>query len=235
MDLDRSTHPLRLANGSHQRESGKGCAMNAISFISGDTQITDFPSCSARPLAAFVQLSNDLLAGPDGYLSPEDSFLALELAWQTVGTAHVPGNVIHAWVAELLTSPTWGVIQYADHAAVQAIADIADLQRALTAGETPPIAAFDRADRAARAVSGTLAGAGRYAVRTAYQSISLVGAQHRATLDAVTGYALHAHTTATVSLGAVAIVEITRHAIGSWRRLAQLDNHGRVDSALIEC
>jgi hypothetical protein len=95
--------------------------MNAISYISGDTQITDFPAASARSLAAFVQLCNDLLAGPDGYLSPENSFLALELGWQTVGTADAPDSVIHAWVAELLTSPAWGVVQYADNAAVEAI------------------------------------------------------------------------------------------------------------------
>ena len=72
MDLDCITHPLRLARGSHQSGSGKGCAMNAISYINGDAQITDFQATSARPLASFVQLCNDLLAGPDGYLSPED-------------------------------------------------------------------------------------------------------------------------------------------------------------------
>ena len=68
MDLDRIANPLRLARGSHQPGSGKGCAMNAISYINGDEQITDFPATSARPLASFVQLCNDLLAGPDGYL-----------------------------------------------------------------------------------------------------------------------------------------------------------------------
>jgi hypothetical protein len=150
MDLDRITRPLRLAKGSHQPGSGKGCAMNAISYISGDTQITDFPSCSARPLAAFVQLCNDLLAGPDGYLSPENSFLALELGWQTVGTAEVADIVIHAWVAELLTSPAWGVVQYADNTAVEAIFDIADLHRTLASGEMPFIAAWHSADCAAR-------------------------------------------------------------------------------------
>lgn len=51
MDLDRITHPLRLARGSHQPGSGKGCAMNAISYINGDEHITDFPTCSARSLA----------------------------------------------------------------------------------------------------------------------------------------------------------------------------------------
>ena len=108
MDLDRITHPLRLARGSHQPGSDKGCAMNAISFINGDEFITDFPTCSARPLAILIQACNDLLAAPGGYLSPEHSVLALELAWQTVGTAGVADTVVHAWLAELLTNPVWG-------------------------------------------------------------------------------------------------------------------------------
>jgi hypothetical protein len=33
MDLDRITHPLRLAKGSQQPGSAKGCAMNVISYI----------------------------------------------------------------------------------------------------------------------------------------------------------------------------------------------------------
>jgi hypothetical protein len=89
MDLYRITHPLRLARGSHQPGSGKGCAMNVISYITGDEQVTDFPTRSARPLSLLVQTSNDLLAGPAGYLLPDDSALALDLAWQTVGTADV--------------------------------------------------------------------------------------------------------------------------------------------------
>src|SRR4029077_10383232 len=120
MDLDRITNPLRLARGSHQPGSGKGCAMNVISYINGDEQITDFPATSARPLAAFVQLCNDLLAGPDGYLSSQDSVLAIDLGWQTMGTADVVDSVIHAWVAELLTSPTWGVVQYAENTSIAA-------------------------------------------------------------------------------------------------------------------
>jgi hypothetical protein len=90
IDLDRITHPLRLARGSHQPGSGKGCAMNAISYINGDMRITDFPTCSARPLAILVQSCNDLLAAPGGDLSPESSVLALELAWQTVEPPTLP-------------------------------------------------------------------------------------------------------------------------------------------------
>ena len=234
MNLDRIAHPLRLAKGSHQPGSGKGCAMNAISYIGGDKQITDFPATSARPLAAFVQLCNDLLAGPDGYLSPENSFLAIELGWQTVGTAEVPDNVIHAWVAELLTSPAWGVVQYADNAAAEAIFDIADLHRALASGAMPAIPAWYSADNVARAVCATLAGAGLYAVRAAYQSTALVDAEHCEIVDAVTGNALRAHTFATEDNGADRIVEVTRHAIRSWRHLAQLDEPGHIEAASVD-
>ena len=211
-----------------------GCAMNAISYISGDTQITDFPATSARPLAAFVQLCNDLLAGPDGYLSSENSFLALELGWQTVGTAVVTDTVIHAWVAELLTSPAWGVVQYADNAAVEAIVDIAELHRALASGDMPSIAAWHRADCAARAVCATLAGADVYAVRSAYQSTALVDTERCETLDAVAGNALRAHELATAGTGADRIVEVTRHAISSWRFLAELANPGHIAPASVD-
>jgi hypothetical protein len=204
MDLDSITHPLRLARGSHQPGSGKGCAMNVISYINGDSHITDFPDCSARPLAAFVQLCNDLLAGPDGYLSPKNSLLALELGFQTVGTADVADSVIHAWVAELLSSPTWGGIRYAKKAAAKAIFDIAELHRRAAAGDMPSIADWDAADRAARAVyrfyrtaGPTLRLGGLDAVRAAYHSTAVMDTDHRETLDAVTGYALRAHTLAT--------------------------------------
>ena len=106
MDLERITHPLRLAKGSHQPGSGKGFAMKVISYINGDTHITDFPDCSARLLAAFVQVCNDLLSGPDDYLSPENSLLALELGRQTVGTADDDDTVIQEWVAELVAIET---------------------------------------------------------------------------------------------------------------------------------
>ncbi len=222
MDLDRITHPLRLARGSHQPGSGKGCAMNAISYINGDERITDFPATSARPLASFVQLCNDLLAGPDGFLSPEDSLLVLDLGWLTVGTADVADAVMHTWVAKLLTSPPWGVVQYVENAAAEAITDIAELHRRLTPGETPPIAAWDSAARAARAVSKTLAGAELYAVRAAYQSTTLVDTDDWDTLDAVTGNALRAHRLANAETRAAHIVDVTRNAIRSWRRLAGL-------------
>lgn len=234
MNLDSIAEPLRLVKGSYRPESGKWCAMNAISYISGDKHITDFPPTSARPLAAFVQLCNDLLAGPDGYLSPDNSVLALELGRQTIQTTDVADNVVHGWVAELLSSSAWGVVQYVENAAAAAIFDIAELHLRLAAGDMPPIAAWDSADRAARAVVATLSGARVYAVRTAYQATALVNTERSATLDAVTGNALRAHTLAAEDNGVARIVELTSHAIRSWRRLARLDDSGHIDPASLD-
>jgi hypothetical protein len=228
MDLDRITHPLRLARGSHQPGSGKGCAMNAISYINGDTRITDFPTRSARPLAILVQSCNDLLAGPGGYLSPENSVLALELAWQTVGTADVADTVVHAWLTELLANPVWGVVKYAKITSFKAILDIAELHRKAARGDMPSIAAWAAADRAARAAARAMSpsnGAGAYAIRAAYESTTLVNARHyQATLDVVTAFVVRAHTRATSDAGASGTVELAKQAIRAWHHLAELDN-----------
>ncbi|HEX4391316.1 MAG TPA: hypothetical protein VH084_07205 [Mycobacterium sp.] len=196
--------------------------MNVISYINGDEQITDFPATSARPLASFVQLCNDLLAGPDGYLSPENSLLVLDLGWLTVGTADVADTVMHIWVTKLLISPPWGVVRYAADAAADAITDIAELHRRLVPGDLPPIAEWDSAARAARFVSETSEGAELYAVRAATQSTALVETDDWDTLDAVTGNALRAHRLANGEAGVARILEVTRNAIRSWRRLAGL-------------
>jgi hypothetical protein len=224
MDVDRITHPLRLARGSHQPGSGKGCAMNVISYITGDERVTDFPTRSARPLSLLVQASNDLLAGPDGYLSPEHSVIALDLAWQTVGTADVPETVVHAWIAELLTSPTWGVLKYAKISAHKAILEIAELHCAAAAGDMPAIADWDAAARAARAVVETLAGAGARAAQAAYETTMFVDNDLLMALDRVMIHTLNAHALASGdSTTATRITEVTGHAIRSWRHLAGVD------------
>jgi len=83
--------PLRIVGGSHKRGSGQGCAMNVISYINGDTEITDYPSCSAAPLARLVQICNDELAGGHGNpLHPQDALCVLDLGWRTMGTGQAP-------------------------------------------------------------------------------------------------------------------------------------------------
>ena len=118
-------HPMRLAAGSHEPGSGKGCAMNVISYVNGDTKITDFPACSARPLARMVQIVNDRLAGADGFLSPEDSVRVLDLGWRTVGTAGADDSVLWRWLHDLLVDPGHGVIRHADKRGREAIGRVA--------------------------------------------------------------------------------------------------------------
>jgi hypothetical protein len=203
--------------------------MNVISYINGDPKITDFPDCSARPLAVLVQACNDLLAGVDGYLSPESSVIALELAWQTAGTADVHDAVVHAWLAELLTSRSWGILQYARISLIKAIVDIAELHRVAAYGVTPAIAAWDAADHAvrtaARDINPASNPAGSYAVQAALEASALVGNPlPPRTLDAVTTDALRAHALAHSSSRTRDAVEFTGMAIRSWRDLAGLDN-----------
>jgi len=84
-------HPLRLAVGSHQAGSGQGCAMNVVSWESGDTTITDMPACADWVLAKIVQWVNDTICTHrDGdLLCPACSVLVLDLAHRTVGTGTV--------------------------------------------------------------------------------------------------------------------------------------------------
>ncbi|KZS69656.1 hypothetical protein LAUMK35_05327 [Mycobacterium pseudokansasii] len=231
MDLDRITNPLRLAKGPHQPGTGTGCAMNVISYINGDARITDYPACSARPLAAFVQSCNDLLAGPGGYLTPENSIIALDLGWQTVGTAAVSSRVVHAWVAELLTSPTWGVVQYARITTVKAISDIAELHRRVSRGTMPTLASWHEARDIAIGEASTLVPAsnpaGFYALQAAHQSAELIEGRRQASLDDVTGSALRAHMLGTGIDSPIRYALVTSEAIQSWRRLAGLPQAAR--------
>lgn len=102
--------PLVLSRGSHQAGSGKGCAMNVISWENGDTEITDFPECSDQTLARLVQQVNDTLAdNHTGLLSPENSLLVLELGHATVGTAL--RKTTYSQYMELIHSCLLGVLK----------------------------------------------------------------------------------------------------------------------------
>jgi hypothetical protein len=131
-------HPLRLARGSHQPGSGKGCAMNVISYTNGGTEITDYPACSARPLARLVQRLNDRLAGDDGYLSPENSMIALDLGWLTVATADVSPEVAWHWLADLLTDER--VARDARSEVIKAIRGVSELCRRQADGSPVSVA-----------------------------------------------------------------------------------------------
>ena len=162
----------------------------------------------------------------------------LELAWQTMGTAEVSGTVIHAWVAELLTSPYWGVVHYAENVSIKAIFDIAQLHGNAASGHTAPIAAWGAADHAARAaaraIDPMLNAAGLYAVRAAHQSTAPLDTDHGTALDAVTGHALRAHALAAAGTASTRAIELARGAIRSWRYLAVLDNPGDINRASVE-
>lgn len=127
MQLDLE-YPLRLAVGSHEAGSGRGCAMNALSWMMGDQEISDFPDCSAGPLARMVQGVNDLLGRENGttrvvsgdpqadvvetatFLNVEDSLTVLDLAWSTVGTAGADQFTTAIW-AKRVIQKAWFVYQ----------------------------------------------------------------------------------------------------------------------------
>lgn len=82
--------PLRLSVRSHKAGSGKGCAMNVISWENRDEKITDFPLCTDYFLAKVMQRINDTICshrGESDLLCPECSIKMLELAHRTTGTS----------------------------------------------------------------------------------------------------------------------------------------------------
>jgi hypothetical protein len=213
LDLDRITHPLRLAKGSHEPGSGKGCAMNVISYINGDTKITDYPECSARPLARMVQVLNDRLAGHDGYLSPENGVLVLDLGWLTVGTAGVAREAVWQWLADILVDPEWGVVKYARPCGVAAIRRVAALCVREAGGERVPASEWGDARKAAAAYSAVAAYAAAYSAVAAYAAT---------------------YAAAIAATDAALAADFTRWAILRWRELAGLDTVTDIDTAAVD-
>lgn len=86
---------LRLAVGSHKAGSGRGCAMNVISWENGDTLITDYPACAHPFLALRVQILNDSICTHSGgdLLCAACSVVALRLAHMTVGTGGLDADM----------------------------------------------------------------------------------------------------------------------------------------------
>ena len=240
LDLDRITHPLRLARGSHQPGSGKGCAMNVISYINGDAKITDFPECSARPLARMVQALNDRLAGPDGFLSPENSVIVLDLGWLTVGTADTPREIAWRWLADLLVHPEMGIVTTVRRVDVRdALIHVATLYMRESRGERVTVvewrAARGQAQKAKNAAAADTA-AYTAAVAAAYAAADAAAyaAADAAAADAYAAAYTAAYAAAYAAAAAYARITFTRWAIEHWRELAGLDTGPDIDVTAVD-
>ena len=245
LDLDRITHPLRLAQGSHQPGSGKGCAMNVISYINGDAKITDYPECSARPLARMVQSLNDELAGVDGFLSPENSIIVLDLGWLTVGTADTPREIVWRWMADLLVHPEMGLVNRVRRVDVRdALIHMATLYMRESRGERVTVAEWRAArDQARKAKSyvDAAAAANAYAAAAAYTAAytaAYADAYADADADAYAAADAAAYTAAYADAYtdayADARITFTRWAIEHWRELAGLDTGPDIDVTAVD-
>lgn len=127
-------HPLRLAIGSHRPGTGAGCAMNVISYQNGDREITDYPSCSAPPLARLVQKANDMICNHTEpthdhprLLCPPCSQIVLDLGHATVGTGESDQWTLQRWLRSLLVDSKWGVAQYVRAGDIPLVMHVADL------------------------------------------------------------------------------------------------------------
>ena len=94
-------HPLRLAVGSHQAGSGKGCLMNVISWENGDSVITDTPDCADPFLTTINQRLNDSICThrDSDLLCAACTQLVLPFGWASVGTAGVASKTDYVRLA----------------------------------------------------------------------------------------------------------------------------------------
>ncbi|WP_207570138.1 hypothetical protein [Mycolicibacter kumamotonensis] len=210
--------------------------MNVISYVNGDTKITDFPACSARPLARMVQIANDRLAGADGFLSPEDSVRVLDLGWRTVGTAGADDSVLWRWLHDLLVDPGHGVIRHADKRGREAIGRVAALLARKANGEDVDFtvanaaayaayAAVDAANAAAYAAYAAAANtnAAYAAVDAANAAAYAANAAAANTNAAYAAYAANAAAVANAAVVDAAVVDLADWAVTRWRELQGLD------------
>ena len=161
--------PLRLAVGSHKAGSGRGCAMNVISWENGDSRISDMPDCTHPFLSRVVQLLNDsICAHRDGDLLCADcSVIVLGLAHRTVGTADADpdGRVMVRIAAE----EAQRVAHLNSDPRVQAAIDAA-----LAWADTPTAAAAAAAAAAGRVVAYAATRATHAAAYAAYAAAGRV-------------------------------------------------------------
>lgn len=109
--------PPRLAIGSHPGNTVYMCGMNVISWENGDTKITDYPTCSPKPLARMVQAINDgycnhVISEVDyegdvfSVLCAPCSIEVLRLAHRTVGQPRLTLGEGWQWVAAMFKDAT---------------------------------------------------------------------------------------------------------------------------------
>ncbi|MGO9035131.1 MAG: hypothetical protein ACLP4W_21765 [Mycobacterium sp.] len=127
------------------------------------------------------------------------------------------------------------MLKYAKITAHKAILDIAELHRAAASGDMPADADWDAAGRAAREVASTLSGAGMRAVQAASESTAFVDSDLLMSLDKVVVHAQNAHGLASRDTTTVSrMIELTGHAIRSWRQLAGLAQDTARDISPVE-
>lgn len=115
-----------LASGSHKEGSGYACIMNAVSYLNGDSEISDMPGCVYRPLAHLAQAINDnnCGSGHPGYriidehkhlhqLCPSCTHEMWLFGAELIGTAEAVKNLTGQQQADLiwdLAATGWEVI-----------------------------------------------------------------------------------------------------------------------------
>ena len=215
--------PLRLAVGSHKAGSGRGCAMNVISWENGDSRISDMPDCTHPFLSRVVQLLNDsICAHRDGDLLCADcSVIVLGLAHRTVGTADADpdGRVMVRIAAE----EAQRVAHLNSDPRVQAAIDAAQaaIDAALAWADTPTAAAAYAANAAAGRVVAYAATRATHAA--AYAAYAAAGRVEQ-TADAYAARATYATYAADAAADAAAgRVEQTERIIDRFRALTGHD------------
>ncbi len=174
--------PLRLAVGSHKAGSGRGCAMNVISWENGDSRISDMPDCTHPFLSRVVQRLNDSICEhrDSDLLCADCSVIVLGLAHRTVGTADADpdGRVMVRIAAE----EAQRVAHLNSDPRVQAAIDAA-----LAWADTPTYAAADAAADAAYAAARAARAANtaaRAAAEAAYAAYAAEAAANAAAVNA---------------------------------------------------
>jgi hypothetical protein len=165
------THPLRLATGSHQAGSGKGCAMNVISWESGDATITDLPACADPVLARIVQNVNDRICihRTGDLLCPACSVRVLALAHRTVGTGG-PADLDRRRVWVRIAADQARQVLYLIEAAEAWAADPSEVNRRAAATTAYAATSADAAYAAAYAADAAYASGAAYAAAYAATS-----------------------------------------------------------------